>query len=311
MANRGRSFLFLIAIAAVLGGYVWFVEMKRDPNATDATPPEKLFTAEPAQLQEIRITNDKGELSTLRRTGTGWSIAEAPGVEVDETEVSNIATGLATIEASRVVDEQPPSLAEFGLDKPRITAGFTDAAGKQHTLLVGSKTPTGGDLYAKVADAPRVVLIGSWIEETLNRGRFDLRDKTALKFARDAVGSMTLTSGGQTITLAKSGGAWKMTSPTEAPADETAVENLIARLATARMASIVDAPDPAKTGLAKPVSTVSITAGPTRAQLEIGGAADEGRVYARDAARNIVFTIESALADELKKKPEDFRKKDQ
>ena len=312
MANRGRSFLFLLLIGAVIGGYVWFVEMERDPNAGTEAPREKLFTIEPAQIQEVRITNAAGEQSTLRRApGDRWALAEVPGADVDEAEIGNITTALAGVESNRVVDEQPPSLAEFGLEKPRIAVSFTDAAGKQHTLLMGRKTPTGGDLYAKLADSPRVFLIGSWQEETFNRARFDLRDKSALKFARDAVGSVTLTSGKSTITLVRRSGVWTMTAPSEAPADDAAVEGLIGRLASARMQSIVDAPDDAKTGLARPVASVALTAGPTRAVLDIGGAASEGIVYARDSVRNLVFTIESALADELKKKPEDFRKKDQ
>ena len=311
MVNRGRSFLFLLAIGAVLGGYVWFVEMKRDPDAGAEATREKLFTVDAAQVQEVRLTNAAGEQSTLRRAGDRWTLVETPGAEVDDTEAGNIVSGLAALEANRVVDEQPPSLAEYGLDTPRITASFTDAAGKQHTLLVGSKTPTGGDLYAKLADSPRVVLIGSWLEETFNRSRFDLRDKSVLKFSRDAVGSLTLTSAAGTISLASSGGVWKMTAPTDAPADDAAVDGLLGRLSTARMLSIVESPASVDTGLAKPAASVALTAGPTRAVLDIGGPAGENAVYARDSVRNLVFTVESSLADELKKKPEDFRKKDQ
>lgn len=311
MANRGRSFLFLLAIAAVLGGYVWFVEMKRDPDAGAEAPREKLFAVEPAAIHEVRLTNDKGEQSTLRRSGERWTLAEMPGVDVDETEVSGIVNGLAALESNRVIDEQPASLAEFGLDQPRVTAAFTDAGGKQHAVLIGKKTPTGGDLYAKTDASPRVVLIGSWLEDTFNRSRFDLRDKSVLKFARDAVSTITLTSASGTITFARADNAWKMTAPTEAPADETAVESLLGRLSTARMQSVVEAPDPKKTGLAKPTASVALTAGPTRAMLEVGAAAEEGSVYARDSARGVVFTIDSSLADELKKKPEDFRKKEQ
>lgn len=311
MANRGRSFLFLLAIAGVLGGYVWFVEMKRDPDTGTEAPREKLFAVEPAQIHEVRLTNEKGEQSTLRRSGERWTLAEMPGVAVDDTEISGIVNGLAGVESNRVIDDQPPSLAEFGLDKPRITAAFTDAGGKQHTLLIGKKTPTGGDLYAKTGASARVVLIGSWIEETFNRSPFDLRDKSVLTFARDAVSTITLTSASGTITLARADNAWKMTAPAEAPADEAAVEGLLGRLSTARMQSVVEAPDPKKTGLARPTASVALTAGPTRAVLEIGGPAEEGSVYARDPARGVVFTIDSSLADELKKKPEDFRKKDQ
>lgn len=309
--NRGRSFLLLLALAAGVGAYVWFVEMKRDPDAAEEGTREKLFTVEASQIQEVRITNEASEQSTLKKTGDRWMLAELTGAEVDEAEAGNITSGLATLEASRVVDEQPASLAEYGLDKPRVTTSFTDAAGKQHTLLIGSKTPTGGDLYAKLADSPRVVLIGSYLEETFNRSRFDLRDKSALKFARDAVGSITITNASGTIALARADGAWRMTAPTEAAADDAAVESLISRLSAARMQSIVEKPDVATMGLAKPAASVAITAGPTRAVLEIGGPAGEGSVYARDTVRDLVFTVESSLADELKKKPEDFRKKEQ
>src|SRR5687768_1049868 len=147
--------------------------MQRDPNASAETPSEKLITVEASQIQEVRIRNEAGEESTLKRSGDRWTLAEIAGAEADETEAGNIVTSLASLEASRVVDEQPASLAEYGLDKPRMTVAFTDAAGKQQTILVGSKTPTGGDLYAKVADAPRVILIGSYLEETFNRSRFD------------------------------------------------------------------------------------------------------------------------------------------
>jgi hypothetical protein len=44
--------------------------------------------------------------------------------------------------------------------------------------------------------------------------------------------------------------------------------------------------------------------------VQVGSAADEGTVYARDAARSMVFTVETAFADELKKNAIDFRRKD-
>lgn len=309
--NRGRSFLLLLALAAGIGAYVWFVEMKRDPNDTAETPREKLVTIDPAQIQEVRLKNDKGEESTLKRSGDRWMLAEISGAQVDETEADNIVNALAGLESSRLVDEQPPSLAEYGLDKPRITASFTDAAGKQQSVLIGSKTATGGDLYAKLADSPRVVLIGSFLEETFNRSRFDLRDKTAVKFARDAVGNITIRNASGTFALARSNGAWRVTAPADAPADEGAVESLISMLSAARMKTIVDNPDMASTGLAKPSAAVSLTAGPTQASLEIGGPAEEGSVYARDPGRGLVFTIDASLAEQLKKKAEEFRKKEE
>jgi hypothetical protein len=156
-----------------------------------------------------------------------------------------------------------------------------------------------------------VVLIGSYLEETFNRSRFDLRDKRVLRFARDAVGNITITNASGTMSFGRRDGAWHMTAPSAAPADDPTVESLVSRLSAARMGSIVESPDLNKIGLTKPSASVAVTAGPTRAVLEIGGPADDQNVYARDPQRGMVFTVESALATELKKKPEDFRKKDQ
>ena len=78
------------------------------------------------------------------------------------------------------LDEQATDLKQYGLDPARIEVTFRFAA-KDQKLLIGQKTPTGGDLYAKVPDKPRVFLVAAHLESTFNKSPFDLRDKTALK----------------------------------------------------------------------------------------------------------------------------------
>lgn len=308
--TRGRSFLLLLALAAGVGAYVWFVEMPRDTTAAD-TPAEKLFTVDATEIQEVVVTNEAGERSTLTKRGDTWTIAEIDGAEVDPTEAGNITSGLAALEAQRVVDEQPPSLAEYGLGTPRVTVSFKDASGAEQTILFGNKTPTGGDLYAKLASSPRVFLVGAWLEESFNRSRFDLRDKTVARFSRDAVTNVTLTSSAGAVSLAQSGGEWRLTSPVEAPADGAAADAIVNAVSSARMQSILEGAEAAAANFSRPSVTVAITAGPTRAVLEIAGAAADGTLYARDTVRGLVFTVDAALAGELTKSADDLRKKDQ
>ncbi len=308
--KRGRAFLLLLALAAGVGAYVWFVEMPRDTAAAD-TPAEKLFTVDATQIQEVVVTNEAGERSTLTKRGDRWTLAEIDGAEVDPTEAGNITSGLAALEAQRVVDEQPPSLAEYGLETPRVTVSFKDAAGAGQTILFGNKTPTGGDLYARLASSPRVFLVGAWLDESFNRSRVDLRDKTVARFSRDAVTNVTLTSSAGTVSLAQSGGEWRLTAPVEAPADGAAADAIVNAVSSARMQSILDGPEAAAVNFARPAVTVAITAGPTRSVLEIGGAAADGTRYARDTVRGLVFTVDAALAGGLIATPDDLRKKDQ
>jgi Domain of unknown function (DUF4340) len=65
-----------------------------------------------------------------------------------------------------------------------------------------------------------------------------------------------------------------------------------------------------KYGLEKPEATVNVNAGSARATLLIGGKATDTTVYARDASKPAVVTIESALMDDLKKGADDYRRKD-
>ena len=235
--------------------------------------------------------------------------------KADESEVSGITTNLGTVEITRVIDENPASLKEFGLDTPHVEVDFKRAGDKDfQKLLIGEKTPTGASLYAKRNDDKKVFLIPAFQENTFNRSTFDLRDKTVMKFDRDKVDGVEINADGKTMAIAKEGSDWKVTKPLQTKADFGAVEGLVGRLGTAQMKSIVttDASpaDLKKYGLDKPQETVTLNVGSARAMLQLGAKAEDNTVYARDASRPMVMTVESALADDLKKGADDYRRKD-
>ena len=83
----------------------------------------------------------------------------------------------------------------------------------RHALLIGSKTPTGSDLYAKTGAGPKVFLISSFLESTFNRTTFDLRDKSALNVDRDAADRVEIVAGTHSMKFAKKDGQWRITEP--------------------------------------------------------------------------------------------------
>jgi hypothetical protein len=233
------------------------------------------------------------------------------GAKPDSAEVSGITSNLASLEIQRVIDENPPDLGEYGLTQPRVEVTFK-AAGKDHTLRIGRKTPPGTDLYARIDDQKRVVLIPSFVDTTFNRTTFDLRDKAVLTVNRDEIGSLAVTTPSSTMRFEKAAGEWKMAAPLAARADFSAVEGLVSRLTTLQMKSIAapQATDFVQYGLDKPQATVTIGSGSSQATLAVGKSSGEGAVFARDLSKPVVVTIESALVDELKKAPADYRQKD-
>jgi hypothetical protein len=213
----------------------------------------------------------------------------------------------------RVVDEQPPDLKQFGLNPARIEVSFRQG-GKDHTLLLGQKTPTGGDIYALVSDRPRVFIVASYLEATFNKSPFDLRDKTILKFDRDKTDRLELETPERKITIVKQGADWRITAPVDGRADFSMIESILGRLNSTPMKAIAsNNPDAAALrtyGLDKPAVTARVGAGSTQAGFTIGHGAEGGTVYARDLSRPMVFTVEATLADELKRPPDDLRIKD-
>jgi hypothetical protein len=305
-----RTFGGLVVVLIALGGYLYFVESKR-PAGSDAEKKEKAFTVEADKVEEFTVKSESGERTTLKKNGADWQIVQAPGVKPDSAEVSGITTNLASLEIQRVIDENPSDLTEYSLAQPRVELTFK-AAGKDHKLLIGRKTPPGSDLYARIDDQKRVVLIPSFVDTTFNRTTFDLRDKAVLTVNRDEIGSLSVTTPTSTMRFEKAGNEWKLTQPVAGRSDFSAVEALVSRVTTLQMKSIAapQATDLAQYGLDKPAATVTIGSGSSQATLAVGKSAGEGTVFARDLSKPVIVTVESSLADELKKGPGDYRQKD-
>jgi hypothetical protein len=301
-------FLILLIIAIPLAWYAYYDSTKGPVN--DSPKRDKVFTVDADKIDEIEIKSESGDRTTVRKKGSEWEIVQPVSAPTDRAAVSGITSNLSSVEIQRVIDDSPPDLKEYGLAEPRVEVAFK-ANGQQHRLQLGQKTPAGTDVYAKVPDSKRVFLIPSFLDSTFNRSTFDLRDKTVLKLDREKVDALEVNAGARTLKFEKKNGEWQISQPSAGRAEFSAVDGLVSRISSVQMKSIVpDATDLKKYGLDKPVATVRLGSGSSQASLAIGSAAESGSVYARDLSRPAVFTIESSLADELKKDASEYRQKD-
>lgn len=317
--RSGRSLLVLLAVALGLGAYIYFVEMKRDPDA--ATKKEKAFSVETGKIDNVELHAANGDVTTLKKQGDTWNVTAPVAAKADQSAVTSLVSTVETVEIEKVLDEHPASVSAYGLDHPRYSVTFRlpgDSA--PHTLNVGSKTPTGSDVYAQIAGQPKLFLVAAYLDDSLNRTAFDLRDKTALAFSRDSVDTLTLEApGSPALTVARKDADWRLTAPTAARADFATVDGAISKLSQLQIKSIVagegalPAPTPkemATYGLEKPALVVTVGAGSTRASLALGTKKDDTSVYARDLSKPLVFTVDAATLTDLNKKADDLRVKD-
>ena len=229
--------------------------------------------------------------------------------------MSGLTSALGQAEITRVIDENPSNLNDYGLSNPRVEIDFKAAGDKDSASCSSARRrPPAATCSPSATTTRKSFLIPATNDTSLNKTTFDLRDKTLLKFERDKVDALDINAGGKTIAIAKDGGEWKLSKPVQTKADFGSVEGLVGRLQTVQMKSIVaDDASPAdlkKYGLDKPEATVNLSIGSARATLLFGGKAADNTVYARDASKPSVVTVESALLDDMKKGADDYRRKD-
>lgn len=304
-----------VLVLVGLGAYIYFVTWKM-PADEPGEKLEKVFASLQADtIDEVTIALASGESTTMKKDNGVWQMSQPVAAKVDESEIGGITSGLSSIEIVRVVDENPTDLNDYGLSNPPMAVSFKAAGGTEpRTLLIGDKTPTGGDLFAMRGSDKRVFLVSSQQETTFKKSSFDLRDKVLLTFDRDKVDGVDVTAAGRTLAVVKDGTEWRLARPVQARADFGVVEGLVGRLQAAQMKSIVTneaTPADLRTfGLDRPEVTVNLNLGSARATLVVGGKADENAVYARDASKAMVVTVESALLDDLTKSADDYRRRD-
>ena len=320
-----RSTLALLVAFLVIGGYAWFIERERPP-ASDADAPDPAFAdLEADAITTLTVTADTGDVTELGRPEAGadeWTVTAPVDAPADDNAARAIASSLADLEIRRIVMESAADLSPFGLAPSMFTVTFAAAEADPVTVAVGNETPTGGERYAMVGDDGRVVLIPSYVESTLNRSTFDLRDRSILEFTSPDVTRLAIDHAGPpadgqlagALRFAKADGDWRIVDPLDVRADFGLVEAMVGRVGSGEMIAIVEEAAEGEVldpfGLDAPRATVTIEAAGETHTLLVGDENPEMTVWARDASRPLVFTIDAALVDDLLRRSETYRQTD-
>ena len=318
MMRGTRSTLVLLVLFLLLGGYAYFIESERPP-ASEADAEEPVFDVEADAIVELEITAENGDVTRLERAAgsRSWTMRVPVEVAADDNRATAIASALESLDVQRVVAAEPPDLGPYGLADPVVDVAFrTDGDSAVRRLLIGETTPAGGNRYARTDGNPRVFLIEGFRESTFNRTTFDLRDRSILEFEGPDVDGLVVSGAAGTTRFRKADNAWRMIEPWDARADFGVMEGLVGRLGSTEMRSIeidagaADGADLEPFGLAEALVTATIRMGSASAELHVGAEAPDGTVFARDGSRGLVFTIENALATDLRRGAEAYRQKD-
>ena len=229
--------LIAVAVLCILGGLIYWVTKHPQDKGAAATPATtKLLGVPDTQIQSVDVQKKGGEPLALNKDKGKWTITAPAPYAADQDAVTSMVSSLSDVSADSVIEEHPGNLANFGLAEPAVTVTAHEKNGKTDQIYFGDDIPAGAEVYARVGKDPKVYAVSSSLKSSFNKDVNDLRDKRLLTFDSGQVSRLELTQPTSDIDFGKLNQTeWQIVKPGPYRADSFQVEDLLRKLADAKM----------------------------------------------------------------------------
>lgn len=290
---RSKVTFILLALNLLLFGYLlvserpWAHTADLDQNRKRVLGPEAANLAALDLVAYAPGSDTPAETIRLRRQGDAWQLITPIEWPANIHAVTPILTALQFLEheTSFPVSDlaaNGQSLADYGLDKPRLVVTATPApasadgpAPTPFSLRIGDGTAVGKNLYVLSPDGTRIHVVGPALFESLDLGLDQLRSERLFTIPVFEARALTLqTSANSARTrLRRESTRWIFEAPINTRAAKAPVELLVNDLNSLRVARfLADDPDaPAeRTGLNLPRFRLTLEGNSRRETLLLG-----------------------------------------
>lgn len=309
-----RNTLLLLVVAALLGAGIWLSNRQQAEKQEAEEQAKRLFgPLEAEQVEWVELTTSDGQPARLERRDGAWRVARPVDFPADPSAADAIAGALATMASEAVIEEpQPPAVYGLADDAKRVRFA---AAGGEHELRIGRKTPVGANSYVATGtgEGVPVYTVATFKTTAFDKALDDLRERRPLRFEREDVTRIEAEWTGGRVVVEKQGDAWRLVEPFAAEADASAIDTMLSDLLFLRAAGFVDEPPPAaEVGLDAPQYRVVLSGRAEEGQpaprweLAIGGVI-EANARAGRAAETALYKIPEDRFQALPKRVDAFR----
>ncbi len=314
---RTKVTLVLVFLNVALFFFIFRFERDWRTERQSMEARHRVLGSEAADIRHLEVSfASGGESYTLDRHGENWTLtspiewpANAAAVQriVNELQLLTNETSFST----RDLQKNGQSLADYGLEHPRMTVTFTSgepsatSAPSPTTILqMGDATKVGNLLYILSPDGSRIHVVSRSLADNLSLPVDQLRSESILTIpvfeARSLGIQATVSSGVRVRVRRDDNGRWAFETPLVAPANKVKTEMAINSLDSLKAKAFVTQNLPAQLPSASPLFRVSLEGNNRQEVLLIGGevpgappAADGGKdYYAQLENRPALFTVE-------------------
>ncbi|MGD0610354.1 MAG: DUF4340 domain-containing protein [Anaerolineales bacterium] len=146
------TWIVLILLVLALGGY-FFLKYRSPQKSGTPTPTEAgstfLLPANGPKLKSVRINDQNNKVTMIERDNNGnWNVSLPAPAPADQAAAEAAETQVGALSIVTKLNTNPPQSA-MGLDTPADVIQLVYLDGTQHTLEVGSKTPTSSGYYVR------------------------------------------------------------------------------------------------------------------------------------------------------------------
>jgi hypothetical protein len=301
----------LLAVAAALGAWVWFGEIKGDERKQAAEAATKQFFAlAPKDVTALELSLGGGATAKLVRSEAGWKLESPVAYPADGDAVERALANLEKLSYTVVISPAPADLEQFGLGADARHVRAFAGGGEPKEVLVGGTAPVSGGRYLALAGEPsKLYVVDPAGAAGLTPTLLQLRDKRLLRAASGAVSDFTVRKNGAVVARAsRTDAGWQLVEPEAAPGDKEKIERTLEEIGLAR-ASDFSSPDavPEEYGFAKPDLELALVTPAGTEQLALASAG--GKTWVRREGDPVLLQVNPAVLNGVPTAFFDYRAK--
>ncbi|MGA8660161.1 MAG: DUF4340 domain-containing protein [Chthoniobacterales bacterium] len=307
-----RTTLFLLAIAIGLGSMI-LVLSHQGISSREAQKNTYVVEVDRRKINGLKIENGDNEIE-LRRAGGSWTMIKPVQDRADSAAIDQLLTTLEFLRPEDTLadlgkgDKRKKKLREFGLAKSKLRLKL-EGKNVPGDLQFGNDAAVEGKGYLRVGGEESVLVVSNDLKDIISRKSDSFRDHRLTPFLTTEIDHAIFRSPGGEVELAREHDNWQITRPTKARASNDAVADTLNKINSASIADFIGNDKAIASGLDAPVRMVTLAAGDSRVEIDIGGSVqnDPSKIYVRLAGRPSVFLVDASLSSILDVKPNDLR----
>lgn len=321
---RTKVTLVLLLLNVALFFFIFRFERRWRIEESWKEARRRVLGAEAADIRSLEITSANRDLALARR-GDTWFVTKPLEWPANPSAVDRIIKELQLLDHEtsffvRDLAKNGQSLADYGLDQPRLTVTFASGEPgsgtptRTTTLRLGDLTKDGIRLYVLSPDGERIHVVSQSLARTLAMTFEEVHAETVFTipvFEARSLNLQTAPPASLRIRLRRDGSRWNFEAPINARASKTKTELAINDLNALRVKSFVTENRPATLPTDKPTLRITLEGNNRRETLILGDALGTTAIpqgptkvpdveyYAQLDGRGALFTV--AIKDDLRK----------